>query len=220
MTGFGWAIHDSCVAGPNRVVAKGIFNTSSKRLFVWRYMYMRQAICDLLDAYPEVKGVGIESPPFGELWSEGLYGLFLYVNEALFLRRQDVVYFDPGRVKLLARMDANVRKGVMDKRDMVEAAAADTGVKCWNHNEADAYIVSRSAARFWDFVGGRLLEEDLTPSEQRVFLATHTFVRGDRAGKTIKQGVLYKEGDRFYQFSKFCHEDTSIPSPLVTRSRP
>lgn len=219
MTGFGWAIHNSGVAGPNRVVDKGVFSTSSKKVFVWRYMFMRQALCELLDAYPEIQGVGIESPPFGELWSEGLYGLFLYVNEALFTRRQDVVYFDPSRVKLLAKMDASIRRGVMDKRDMIEAAKADTGLKRWNHNEADAYIVSRSAARFWDFMGGRLSEEELTPSERGVFLATHTFVRGEKAGKTAKQGIVFKEGDRFYQFSKFSPEETLVNTPPVQRNK-
>ncbi len=220
MTGFGWAVHDSEVAGPARVVDKGVFSTSAKKTFVWRYMYMRQALHELLDAFPAIEGVGVESPPFGEQWSEGLYGLFLYVNEALFVRRKDVVFFDPGRVKLLAKMDASVRRGTMDKRDMIEAAKADTSIKTWNHNEADAYVIARSAARFWDFLRERLHEEELTPSEVRVFLATHTFVRGDKAGKTVKQGVVFKEGDRFYQFSQMPADETLIPTPIFQRTSP
>lgn len=214
MTGFGWCVHRSDIAGSKRVVAKGTFRTPAKRVFVWRYMFMRSAVSQLLDHFPQVQAVGVESPPFGELWSEGLYGLFLFTNEALFTHRMDVVYFDPTRVKLLAKMDPTVRKGKMDKRDMVEAAKADTGVKRWNHNEADAFIIARSAARFWDFVDGRLTEDELTPSEQLVFVKTRTITRGPRAGRTIKSGLIFKEDDRYFRFSLLDDEDTSVTEDL------
>jgi hypothetical protein len=177
-------------------------------------MFMRLAVSQLLDRFPQVEAVGVESPPFGELWSEGLYGLFLYVNEALFTHRMDVVYFDPTRVKLLAKMDPSVRKGKMDKWDMVEASKADTGIKRWNHNEADAYIIARSAARFWDFVDGRLGEDELTPSELRVFTKTHTITRGPRAGKTIKSGLIFKEDARYFRFSLLDPEDIAVAFDL------
>lgn len=195
-------------------MAKGTFSTPAKRVFVWRYMFMRSAVSQLLEHFPQVEAVGVESPPFGELWSEGLYGLFLFVNEALFSHRVDVVYFDPGRVKLLAKMDPTVRKGKMDKGDMVVAAKAETGIKRWNHNEADAYIIARSAARFWDFVDGRLREDELTPSELRVFTKTHTITRGARAGRTIKSGLVFKEDDRFFRFSLLDPRDVAVKVPL------
>lgn len=198
-------------------MARGVLHTPAKAVFVWRYMFLRQAVSEILDAYPEVTRVGVESPPFGEQWSEGLYGLYLYVTEALFTHRVDVVSFDPARVKSLARGDASVRRGRMEKRNMIEAAQADTDIKSWDHNEADAYLVARSAARFWDFLDGYLKEDELTPSELTVFLATHKFVRGQRAGKTVRKGVVFKEGDRFHQFSKLQLADTTIPSPIITR---
>jgi Holliday junction resolvasome RuvABC endonuclease subunit len=210
LTGFGWCVHRSTVVGPGRVIAKGALATSAKKIYIWRYMFLRKALGKILDEYPEVEAVGVESPPFGEIWSEGLYGLFLYVNEALFTRRKDVVYFDPLRVKALAKMDPSVRRGRMDKGDMVEAAKADTQIKRWNHNEADAYIIARSAARFWEFFRGDLEEDELTPSEQQVFTATHTFKRGQRAGKTVKKGVVFKEGDRFHRFSLLNPSDVVI----------
>jgi Holliday junction resolvasome RuvABC endonuclease subunit len=214
LTGFGWCVHQSSVTGPERVVAKGTFSTSSKRVFVWRYMFMRLAVAQLLNHFSQVEAVGVESPPFGELWSEGLYGLFLYVNEALYCHRADVVYFDPHRVKLLAKMDPSVRRGTMDKRDMVEAAKADTGVKRWNHNEADAYIIARSAARFWDFADGRLREDELTPAELQVFTRVQTITRGPRAGRTIKSGLVFKEDDRYFRFSLLDPEDTAVTVDL------
>jgi Holliday junction resolvasome RuvABC endonuclease subunit len=219
LTGFGWCVHDGSVAGPGRVIARGYFKTPASRLIYWRYMYLRQALSQLLDFYTEVTAVGVESPPFGESFSEGLYGLFLYVNEALVHYRKDVVYFDPLRVKLLAKMDPNVRKGTMDKVDMVEAAKQDTGIKTWNHNEADAYIIARSAARFWDLHAGRITPEELTPAETQVFRQVHEPVRGRNAGKTVKKGILFKEGDRFYQFSQLDPTEVSLDFNLDLKRR-
>ena len=214
LTGFGWCVHDGSVAGPGRVLAKGYFSTPATRVIYWRYLYLREALFQLLDAYPQVEAVGVESPPFGESYSEGLYGLFLYVNETLMLRRLDVVYFDPQRVKLLAKMDPKVRKGKMDKSDMVDAAKQDTGIKKWNHNEADGYIIARSTARFWDLYHERLEYNELTPAEEQVFLSIHTFVRGKKAGRTERKGVFYKEGDRFYRFSQLDPSEVSLEFTL------
>lgn len=210
LTGLGWCVHNGDVAGTKRVIAKGTFKTPSTRIFYWRFMYLRQAVGVILDAYPMVQAVGVESPPFGESYSEGLFGLFLYVNEAILIRRKDVVYFDPLRVKLLAKMDPEIRRGTMDKGDMVDAAKQDTGIKDWNHNEADAYIIARSAARFWDLHASRILPEELTRAEELVFRSVRTYVKGKKAGRVVKQGVLYKEGDRFYQFSALSPEELDM----------
>jgi len=213
LTGFGWCIHNSAVTGPGRVVAKGVFSTPAKRIFVWRYMFLREKVGQLLDQYPEIQNVGVESPPFGELFSEGLYGLFLYVNEAVFLRKKDIVYFDPQTVKRLAKMDPSIRRGTMDKGDMIEAAKVDSEVKRWNHNEADAYIVARSAARFWEFLEGYLQEDELTPAEHASWLSSHTYVRGRKAGKTVRSGLSFKENDRWFRFSLLEPHEIAVTDP-------
>lgn len=171
---------------------------------------MREVVGDLLDHFSQIEAVGVESPPFKEQASEALYGLFLYVNEAILMRRKDVVYFDPMRVKLLAKMDPKIRQGTMDKRDMIDAAKQDTGISRWNHDEADAYIIARSTARFWDLHAGRIAENELTPSEDQVFRNVHTYTKGAKAGKTFGRGILFKEGDRFYQFSDLDSEELSF----------
>lgn len=165
---------------------------------------MHDSVSRLLDKYPEAKSVGVESPPYGELWSEGLYGLFLYVTEAIYLQRRDVVFFDPLTVKLQAKMDPSVRRGTMNKSDMIEAAKVDTGIKRWNHNEADAFIIARSAARFWAFQKGELQENELTPSERHSFARTP----GLKSKKTQKLGLIFREDDRFFRFSLI--PDTSV----------
>lgn len=217
LSGFGWCVHNGGVAGPGRVIAKGYINTPTTRVLYWRFMYLRHVVLQLLALFPEIEAVGMESTTFGEQRSETLYGLFLYVNEALLLHRMDVVYFDPLRVKLLAKMDPSVRKGTMDKSDMVDAARQDTGISGWNHNEADAYIIARSAARFWDLHAGRITMSELTPSEQHVFTLIHTYSRGEKAGRTQKKGILFKEGDRFYQFSTLDPSELELPPLNLNR---
>jgi Holliday junction resolvasome RuvABC endonuclease subunit len=202
LTGFGWCVHDSSQFGTARVIARGVQKTTTKEVFVTRYMSLRSLVNRLLDTYPQIEAVGVESPIFGATFSPGAYALFVMVNEAVFQHRKDVVYFDPSTVKSLTKLDPSVRKGEMRKSDMVEAARADTGIKGrFNHNEADAYHVARFAARFWELDKGLLTEADLVPSEKHTFLRTHTYVKGKRAGQTVKSGTVFREDDRFFRFS-------------------
>lgn len=202
LTGFGWCLHNSSVVGPARVVAKGREKTTPKEIFVTRYMRLRELVSRLLDTYLDIEAVGVESPIFGATFSSGAYALFVMVNEAVFLRRKDVVYFDPSTLKLLAKMDPKVRKGEMAKSDMVAAARADTGIRGpFNHDEADAYHVARFAARFWELDRSRISTSDLTPSELHTFLRAHTYRKGKRAGQTVKDGTVFRENDRFFRFS-------------------
>lgn len=182
-------------------MAKGRWSTSPTDIWVARYVALREAIKSLLDSYLLIQAVGVESPPFGEQFSEGLYALFVMVNEAIWAKRRDVVHFDPGTVKMLAKQDPQQRKGKMFKSDMIEAAKQDTSIARWNADEADAYHIARFAARFWSFLRGEIAKSDLTPSEYRAFAREHTFVRGKRAGQTVYSGAVFKEDQRFFRFS-------------------
>jgi len=141
---------------------------------------------------------------FNDLWSEGMYRLFLYTCEALRVQGVDVVFFSPMQIKAHARLFLDRPKGwKMMKGDMVEAAKVHTGgAGRWNHNEADAYWVACIACRFWQFLDGEITEADLTPVELKQFTLIHTYVRGKRAGQTIKRGILYREDERFFRWTQ------------------
>ena len=175
-------------------------------MWVERYVTLRQNVEKLLDRFLLVEAVGVESNVHGKQWSEGAYALFLMVNEAIWSRRRDVIYFDPSTVKMLAKGDNQARKGKMFKSDMVDAVKAETGVRL-NHNAADAYHVAHAAARFWMLFKGQITEEDLLPAERQAFTRIHTFSRGKRAGRTVKQGAIFKENSRFYRFSQYVPEN-------------
>jgi hypothetical protein len=212
LTAFGWAMHDTEARGKDRCIARGRFATSKETMFVDRYVFMRESLRALIREQDPDK-VGIESPIFHNLFSEGMYGLFLYSNEALRLERRDVVFFAPEQGKAHAREAIRRPKGwKMLKGDMVEAAKADTGGRgVWNHNEADAYLIGKLAARFWAFLAGTLTEESLTPVERKQFALIHTFQRGKRAGQVEKRGLIYREEDRFFLWSEAPAESTHTP---------
>lgn len=203
LTNFGWALFDSEAQGLARCVERGRFQTSAKTLFVDRYVEQRTSL-RLLVQRLGISRVGVEYPVFNDLYSEGMYGLFLYTCEALRLEKCDVVFFSPGQVKAHAKFFlGRPPKWKMEKPDMVEAAKKDAGgTGRWNHNEADAYWVARSASRFWDFFEDRLAVTDLTIPEKHQFASIHTYEKGKRAGETVERGILYREDERFFQWSK------------------
>jgi hypothetical protein len=203
LTNFGWALHDDCAKGVDRCPDRGRFQTSSKALFVDRYIELRESLSNLVKTTNPDR-VGIEYPVFNDLFSEGMYGLFLYSCEALRVGKVDVVFFSPGQIKAKARLVANRPKGwKMGKPDMVEAAKADTGGKGrWNHNEADAYMAAHLATRFWRLYDGDLTEEDLDIVEAHQFTKIHTYSRGKRAGQTVRSGILHRADERFHLWSE------------------
>lgn len=215
LTAFGWALHDTTATGPARCEAHGRYNTSSKMLFVDRYVFMRETLRQLIQRLNPDR-VGIESPFFGGSYSEGMYGLFLYSNEALKLERRDVVYFSPGQIKAHARESIKRPAGWdMMKPDMVEAAKADTGIKKpFNHNEADAYLCARLAGRFWGYLSGIVKDTDLTSVEKRLFSEVHVYQRGKHAGQTERKGLIYREEDRFFRWSQLPESHSVIPGVI------
>lgn len=222
LSNFGWAIHDTDASGPARCVARGRYSTPADMVFVDRFVYMRESLRELVRQHKPDK-VGIESPFFGGTFSEGMYALFVYSNEALKLERRDVVYFSPLQVKAHARESlGRPDKWKMQKTDMVAAMKADLGGggKKVNHNEADAYLVGRLAGRFWRYLDGEITDPDTTPEERRLFSEVHTFTRGKKAGKTEKNGLIYREEDRFFRWSKndITHELPGVITPPLSIS--
>tara|TARA_B100000745_G_scaffold273464_1_gene201877 strand:+ start:2670 stop:3470 length:801 start_codon:yes stop_codon:yes gene_type:complete len=69
------------------------------------------------------------------------------------------------------------------------------------NDEADALHAARFSHRFFEFVEGRLSEEDMTPSEWDLFAKQHKITRGKRKGAVDKYGIIFKENERFYRFN-------------------
>ena len=89
------------------------------------------------------------------------------------LRKVDTVYLSPNQVKSHASAFLNRPKGwKMGKGDMVDAVKQATegqGAKRWNHHQADAYWVGRTAGRFWQLIEGTIEVSDLSELENKTF---------------------------------------------------
>lgn len=213
LSSFGWAVHDTESAKrPGRCLGRGNFKTSSKTLYVDRYMDLRARVRGVIQEHNPDK-VALETPVFGEMYSEGMYGLFLYVSEALRTEGKDVVLWTPPQIKAFARElvnrpEINGKQWVMSKGDMVEAAQWDTRVsdtnyrKRWKNDEADAYLAAVLGGRFWEFHDGLLSEDDLTPRERKQFLEVQQVTRGRKRGREVRKGTLFREDDRFFLWSQ------------------
>jgi Holliday junction resolvasome RuvABC endonuclease subunit len=203
LTNFGWAIHDDAAAiGEGRCVARGRIQTSSKELEISRYTTIRSELQRLIQEHQPDR-ISIEYPVFNSLYSEGMYGLFLFTWEAIRSEKKDVVFFSPGQLKAHARQVLGRPQGwKMMKADMVQATQVDTLGTRWNHNEADAYWAARTGARFWRLFDGDITTDDLTKIEKHQFLKIHTFQRGRKAGKTERKGLLFREDSRFFLHSE------------------
>jgi len=180
-----------------------------------RLVYLKGQVRSVIrDHLPDK--VGIESPTYGAVRSETMVALFTHALEGIKTEQMDVVFFAPDQIKAEARLflgrpdgSGDDPKWEMLKGDMIEAAREDAGGGRWSGDEADAYWVARCAGRFWKFIDGSLFpfdqkirEADLTSVERHQFLKTHTYVRGKKAGKTERKGLIYREGDRFFRWSK------------------
>lgn len=204
---FGWTL----IRDDGSFLEKGIMGTESKMMFLDRYIFLREGlrriIQDVRARYPQEGPlrVGIESPIFNDLYSEGMYGLFLYSNEALMLEKVDTVYLTPNQVKAHAHVFLGRPRGwKMQKNDMVDAAKKATegqGAKSWNHHQADAFWVARAASRFWSLVEGAISTDELSELERGHFASLERYVQGKNAGKIKRMGIIHKEDDRFFRWS-------------------
>lgn len=203
LTNYGWALHCPLETGKARCPLRGRWKTKPKMLEVSRYMYMRDQLQALIQEH-QPDHVCIESPIFGAQYSEGMYGLFLYSQEAIYRERKDLVLLSVSQIKKHARLSLDLPSTWnMMKPNMVEAAKEDSGGKGhWNHNEADAYLCARLGAKFWLLQDGIITPDELTEFEHATFLHTHTYTRGERAGETDYKGLVYREGDRFHLWSR------------------
>ncbi len=199
---FGWTLIDENLS----IVDKGLFSTEADVIFVDRYIYLREQLRTLIQSCKEKTDhlqVGIESPIFNDLYSEGMYGLFLYSNEALKLEKMDVVFLTPNQVKSHAHEFLQRPKGwKMQKADMVEACKkANPHVKSINHHQSDAYWVGRIASRFWDAMDGRVEIDALSDLEKKHFTDVDLYIKGAKEGRVKRQGISHKEDDRWFRWS-------------------
>lgn len=201
LTNLGWVVCDMDLSREiDLVVESGRFHTNAKQTEVDRYNQLRAQVSALLLKYPNAVRTATETPYVGDTYSEGLYSLFVQMQQVLKSSRRDVVFFTPPQVHAFGRvLLGRPSWWKWMKSDSVESAKTFTDQSKWSNDEADAYLVAKMGFRFWCVLEGSLRSEDLSEYERRSFLKDPK-----KASRRKKQqvGMVHKENSRFFRWSQ------------------
>lgn len=185
LTGFGLSIISSEDGISFEVEDTKLIKTKASDSFLYRYMAIRDTIQEYV-AKTRPDFVAQEYSPFGESYSEGLFGLYLYTQEAVQNCHLDLVTFGPTQVKAMVRRILDLT-GKMSKQEIRTAASRVYGLnKKPNHNIADALILAYMGWAFFAVKQGLVRLEDLS---------------SDYLQSTVKDFPQ----DRFFAFSQPAH---------------
>lgn len=212
LTNYGWSLVEYKDGSLVQLIDRGRIRTAPGQFpdMVDRYTHMREQVRELLQR-TKPDACGIESTVFSTraYFTEGLFALFIMSLEAIKAESKDLVLFAPLQVKSYAKtLIDRPSWWKMEKADMVEVSKAlSEGLdlskdvkgrpRKWDHNEADAFIISLYAARFWSVVYGHIPPSAMTEHEHKVFLGGRTKKAIDRS-----KGILFQEHARHYRWGK------------------
>lgn len=211
LTAFGVAILNTEAIGLSRRVHSEHIGTPASVVPTARYSHYRSLVKKILSSYqPSV--VGVESPVLdSSSFSYVHYTLMMYALEAIFDARIDCVLFDPSTLKYLTRGNKS-KRGLMTKLDMQRFVQLDTmDSNIIDDNEADAYCLAYFAARFADLFNGKIKPEDLNENEFHTFLGKTKKVKTLKGTKIKKTAHIFRENNRFFQFSKISRGMIDLP---------
>jgi len=201
LTSTGWSILNGAT---KKCLDWGAIKTTTKELMVKRFLVIRKEVDQLIAQY-KIKFVGCESPVFGGYETGTAFALYILLQEAFLKRKVNLVYFAPKQLHKLLKEEGYGTAGKIFKSDSVEAATDFLNNQLPNRatgDKADSLHAARLGYRFWQFFNKKLKIENLTKAEKEMFAKTHTFVKGNKKGTTERKGIIYREDDLFFRFSK------------------
>jgi Holliday junction resolvasome RuvABC endonuclease subunit len=203
LTHFGWVLLDPEKSGKETLCDFGVFKTDTKDgLRIQRIIMQRERLRKLLTD-TGVRFVAMEAPYWDDYSTELLYALNQFIHEVFLDLGVFVIYIQPVSLKKFALPNMNPQ--MVEKHHMVHQAKTELEKhgKRFAEHVADAYFAAKVGARFyqWYFMH-KLKDEDLTEEEHHLFCEKHTFTKGPRKGVTEYTGIIYRENDQFFDYSK------------------
>jgi hypothetical protein len=193
LTDFGWSLVRYTSDGSDpQLVASGRWKTAANMPEPVRYLYQRERLNALLREHPDIAWVGTETPAFGRSYSEGMYALYVQVQQAVWHHRKRFVLLGIATLKSMGSLHLPGYTGVMDKPEMIKAATRILGASCpskLNHNIADSVVAGWTTWRFARLAEGDLSPETVTTKERASLVGTQS--------KSSK-GILTREGERWF----------------------
>jgi len=203
ITHCGYVLLDEAKTGKEALVSTGVFKTApSEGLFVQRLILQRERLRHLLVSN-KIKFVAMEAPIWGSGSTELLYALHQFFHEVFLDHAVYLIYLQPSTVKKYAYPDMDPDN--ITKAHMTLAARKELDImgKRFSEHEADAYFIGKIGLKYyqWLFMK-KFSDSDLTEIEQNLFCGKHSYVRGNKKGITEYTGIIYRENERFYDYSK------------------
>jgi len=203
MTHFGWVIMDEHQTGKDSVIDFGTFKTDPEDgLRVQRLLMQKERVRKLLSDRG-IKFVVMEAPIWQDFNTEVLFALNQFVHEVFLDQRTFVLYVQPMSLKKAAVPGMNPQE--IQKHHVVHQAKEELERhgKRFSEHVADAYFAAKIGAQFYRWhILKELKDSDLTPDEQHMFCGQHTYTRGVKKGLTEYTGIIYRENDQFFDYSK------------------
>ena len=203
LTHFGWVILDEKKEGRESLLEHGHFKTCpSDGLLVQRIIRQRERVRKLLIS-KGVTFVSMEAPYFADFSTELLFALNQHIHEVFLDLGVFVIYIQPITLKKLSVPGINPHD--VTKNHMIHQAKEELGLqgKRFSEHVADAYHAGRIGRKFyqWHFLR-KLTDDDLNTEERQFFCGKHTYVKGTKKGLTDYTGLIYRDNDQFFDYSK------------------
>jgi len=215
ITHFGWTLVDESEGGV-ALLESGTFKTNPKDgLLVQRLIMQRERVRHFIQSR-SIRFISMESPYFMDFSTEMLFALNQFIHEVFLDLGVFVLYIPPMRLKKFAVPDVNPQE--VTKSHVVNAAKSelDKFGKRFSEHEADAYFAAKIGYRFYQWhILKSLTDDNLTEDEKQLFCGKHTITRGPRKGITDYTGIIYKENDQFFDYSKNGRKTKEIIKEII-----
>lgn len=202
-TNFGWVLLDENGEGKESLLDYGAFRTKpSDGLMTQRLIMQRERVRRFI-RNRGVSFVAMEAPVWQEFSSEMLFALNQFMHDVFLNERVFVLYVQPMSLKKIACPELNPRD--VTKNHMTHAAKTelDKHGRRWSEHMSDAYFCGKVGQRFWKWhMQGSIKDVDLTSYEKKLFCGKHTYTRGAKKGLTEYRGIIYRDNDQFFDYTR------------------
>jgi len=220
LTHSGWVVFDENKTGKEAVTEIGVFRTDPEDGILIQRILMQKERIRLLLSTRNIRFVAMEAPLMKDWSTELLFALHQNFHEVFLDFGVYLIYLQPSTVKKYAypKTDPDeVTKGMMTHAAKKEL---DRMNRRFSEHAADAYFVGKIGLKYhqW-FFQHKFTDDQLSEHEHRLFCGKHTYTRGVKKGLTDYIGIIYRENEQFYDYSKFTRKSQVIAEEVINNGK-
>ena len=203
VTHLGWVIFDENKVGRDAVLEAGVFQTDPSDGYLVQRLIMQQCrVRDFL-ILKKIKFVVMEAPIWGDYSTELLFALNQFLHEVFLDLSIFLLYIQSSTWKKMMFPDMDPINVTKHHSSHLAKMELDRMGRRFSEHVADAYHLGKIGHRFYRWFFMKLLtDKDLTPNEWHLFCGKHTYVKGAKKGLTEYTGLIYRENDQFFDYTK------------------